>query len=121
MHALFDLCQRTVHSVDVDARIPIGVLLWHISQYTLHRCQSRLIAAGEESLDDGFIQRILTVIKYAPNGDLDGNGCVDDADLLRLLLAFGQSGADLAEDLNGDGVVDDADLLEVLFHFGSGC
>jgi hypothetical protein len=51
------------------------------------------------------------VIKYAPNGDLDGNGCVDDADLLRLLLAFGQSGADLAEDLNGDGVVDDADLL----------
>jgi hypothetical protein len=80
-----------------------------------------LIAAGEESLDDGFIQRILTVIKYAPNGDLDGNGCVDDADLLRLLLAFGQSGADLAEDLNGDGVVDDADLLEVLFHFGSGC
>jgi len=54
-------------------------------------------------------------------GDIDGNGCVDDADLLRLLLAFGQSGANLAEDLNGDGVVDDADLLEVLFHFGSGC
>jgi hypothetical protein len=46
---------------------------------------------------------------------------VDDADLLRLLLAFGQSGADLAEDLNGDGVVDDADLLIVLFNFGSGC
>jgi len=27
----------------------------------------------------------------------------------------------LPEDLNGDGVVDDADLLEVLFNFGSGC
>jgi outer membrane protein assembly factor BamB len=54
-------------------------------------------------------------------GDIDRNGCVDDADLLRLLLMVGQSGADLAEDLNGDGVVDDADLLEVLFHFGSGC
>jgi len=25
------------------------------------------------------------------------------------------------EDINGDGIVDDADLLEVLFHFGSGC
>jgi len=54
-------------------------------------------------------------------GDIDRNGCVDDADLLRLLLMFGQSGPGLAEDLNGDGTVDDADLLIVLFHFGSGC
>jgi hypothetical protein len=51
---------------------------------------------------------------------VNGDGCVDDADLLAVLFAFGQSGADLA-DLNGDGVVDDADLLEVLFNFGSGC
>jgi hypothetical protein len=46
---------------------------------------------------------------------------VDDADLLAVLFAFGQSSRLLPEDLNGDGVVDDADLLEVLFHFGSGC
>ncbi|MCL6533485.1 MAG: hypothetical protein K6U12_09470 [Armatimonadetes bacterium] len=52
-------------------------------------------------------------------GDVDGNGCVDDADLLAILFAFGGSGG--AEDVNCDGVVDDADLLEVLFNFGNGC
>jgi hypothetical protein len=54
------------------------------------------------------------------DGDVDGNGCVDDADLLEVLFAFGQVGASRA-DVNGDGVVDDADLLTVLFDFGSGC
>jgi hypothetical protein len=44
------------------------------------------------------------------NGDVDGNGCVDDADLLSVLFAFGGSGG--PEDTNCDGVVDDADLLE---------
>ena len=61
-------------------------------------------------LDTGFPQR----------GDVDRNGCVDDADLLRLLFEFGGNGY-RNEDLNWDGTVDDADLLQVLFHFGSGC
>ena len=52
-------------------------------------------------------------------GDVDGNGCIDDADLLAVLFAFGGSGG--PEDVNCDGVVDDADLLEVLFNVGSGC
>ena len=65
--------------------------------------------------------RRLVAVRYAPNGDLDGNGCVDDADLLQVLFAFGQQGADLAADLNGDAIVDDADLLQVLFAFGEGC
>jgi hypothetical protein len=56
-----------------------------------------------------------------PPGDVNGDGCVDDADLLSVLFAFGQTGSGLPEDVNGDGVVDDADLLEVLFNFGSGC
>jgi len=54
-----------------------------------------------------------------PAGDVNLDGCVDDADLLRVLFAFGGSG--VFEDLNGDSVVDDADLLIVLFNFGSGC
>ncbi|GBC93659.1 hypothetical protein HRbin15_02160 [bacterium HR15] len=54
-------------------------------------------------------------------GDVNGDDCIDDADLLRVLFAFGQTGTDLPEDLNGDGVVDDADLLLVLFNFGRGC
>jgi hypothetical protein len=54
-------------------------------------------------------------------GDVNTDGCVDDADLLAVLFAFGNTGTDLAEDLNGDGTVDDADLLAVLFNFGTGC
>ena len=54
-------------------------------------------------------------------GDVNRNRCVDDADLLRVLFAFGQTGAGVPEDLNGDSAVDDADLLIVLFNFGSGC
>jgi len=53
-------------------------------------------------------------------GDVDGNRVVDDADLLRVLFAFGQTGS-RPEDVNGDGVVDDADLLTVLFNFGRSC
>jgi hypothetical protein len=53
--------------------------------------------------------------------DIDRNGCVDDADLLRVLFDFGRSGFMLDADVNGDGTVDDADLLEVLFQFGAGC
>lgn len=56
----------------------------------------------------------------ASNGDVNRNGCVDDADLLIVLFAFGSTGANPA-DVNCDGVVDDADLLVVLFNFGSGC
>lgn len=54
-------------------------------------------------------------------GDVNGDCIVDDADLLAVLFAFGQTGSGLPEDVNGDGVVDDADLLTVLFAFGSTC
>jgi probable HAF family extracellular repeat protein len=58
----------------------------------------------------------------AHNGDVDANGCVNDADLLAVLFAFGQTGSNLVRvDVNCDGVVDDADLLQVLFNFGGGC
>jgi hypothetical protein len=53
-------------------------------------------------------------------GDVDGNDCIDDADLLAVLFNFGATGNNPA-DLNLDGVVDDADLLIVLFNFGRGC
>ncbi len=56
------------------------------------------------------------------NGDVNCDGCVDDADLLAALFAFGNSDSNLGRvDVNCDTVVDDADLLEVLFNFGSGC
>jgi hypothetical protein len=54
-----------------------------------------------------------------PESDVDGNGCVDDADLLIVLFNFGNAGGQ--GDVNCDNIVDDADLLIVLFNFGSGC
>jgi fibronectin-binding autotransporter adhesin len=66
--------------------------------------------------------RVQLVVTRAPGGaDINRDGCVDDADLLAVLFAFGQTGSGLPEDTNCDGVVDDADLLSVLFAFGSGC
>jgi hypothetical protein len=66
---------------------------------------------GAATLEDAIVS----------NPDIDGSGCVDDADLLAVLFAFGNSGSGLDEDVNCDGTVDDADLLEVLFNFGNGC
>jgi hypothetical protein len=66
--------------------------------------------------------RVQLVVTRAPGGaDINRDGCVDDADLLAVLFAFGQTGSNLAEDINCDEVVDDVDLLSVLFAFGSGC
>lgn len=53
-------------------------------------------------------------------GDIDGNGCVDDTDLLEVIYALGTCVVGCA-DLNSDGVVDDADLLAVIYALGTGC
>ena len=58
-------------------------------------------------------------LPLVPTGDVNGDGCVDDSDLLLVLFAFGSNNAQA--DLNRDGIVDDSDLLLVLFNFGSGC
>lgn len=63
----------------------------------------------------------LLQLVYRVAGDVNNDGCTDDADLLSVVFRFGQTGANLPEDLNRDSVVDDADLLLVLFHFGNGC
>lgn len=113
----------------------------------LNRQTGQLLAVQEENLPEalssistklaftprrlwsaGYAVRALTgedvllhCYRLARGGDVDGNGCVDDADLLQVLFAFGSQGANLDADLNEDGIVDDADLLEVLFAFGQGC
>lgn len=58
-------------------------------------------------------------LNFQTLGDVNGDDCIDDADLLAVLFAFGSSDPDA--DLNGDDMVDDADLLTVLFNFGVGC
>jgi probable HAF family extracellular repeat protein len=90
-----------------------------------------LVVAGAISPDGRYIvgvandaarlgEAFLLDTGFPLHGDVDRNGCVDDADLLAVLFAFGGQGY-RNEDLNWDGTIDDADLLQVLFHFGSGC
>ncbi len=57
-------------------------------------------------------------VEFMLYGDANGDGAVDDADLLTVLFEFGRAGRDLAGDVNGDSVVDDTDILIVLFQFG---
>jgi hypothetical protein len=62
----------------------------------------------------------VAVVGIGGSPDVDGDGCVDDSDLLAVLFAFGSTGSSPA-DISCDGVVDDSDLLAVLFAFGAGC
>jgi WD40 repeat protein len=107
------------------------IKLWRVADGTLLQTYDQETGTGVPSIQFspngrlfGYGRRDATVVvarnPFWQNGDVTGNGCVDDTDLWAVLSAFGQSGGGLA-DLNGDGVVDDADLLEVLFNFGSGC
>lgn len=53
-------------------------------------------------------------------GDINGDGTVDDADLLQLLTEYGRKGFSFS-DINLDGEVDDGDLLLLLLSYGSSC
>ena len=83
-----------------------------------------IVGAGFNAATSGIEAFLLdTGSRCTPHsGDVDNNGCVDDADLLAVLFAFGNAGGNLSRvDVNCDQTVDDADLLQVLFNFGSGC
>ena len=54
-------------------------------------------------------------------GDLNGDGCVDQADLGTLLADWGCTGGDCPGDADGDGDTDHSDLGVVLAHWGEGC
>jgi len=62
----------------------------------------------------------IRIYRKAVEGDVNCDGCVDDADLLTVLFEFGSTDITPA-DVNNDRTVDDADLLTVLFNFGTGC
>lgn len=66
-----------------------------------------------------YLDDIEVMAEERQPGDVNGDGCVNDNDLLLVLFAFGNLGG--PEDLDGSGLVDDGDLLIVLFNFGTGC
>ncbi|MCW5933418.1 MAG: carboxypeptidase regulatory-like domain-containing protein [Fimbriimonadia bacterium] len=76
---------------------------------------------GEPRIQGANVDIGADEVGSSQEGDVNGDGCVNDSDLLLVLFAFGQTGSNLPEDLNNDGVVNDSDLLLVLFNFGVGC
>jgi hypothetical protein len=54
-------------------------------------------------------------------GDLDGDGCVDQADLGILLADWGCTGGNCPGDCDDDGDTDQADLGVLLAQWGTGC
>ncbi len=80
----------------------------------------RVLIAGSFTRETGDTDAFVMQLRPSLPGDVNGDGCVNDADLFAVLQAFGSSAGGDA-DLNGDDVVDDADLLRVLFQFGNGC
>ncbi|NUL83469.1 MAG: hypothetical protein HUU60_12225 [Armatimonadetes bacterium] len=59
------------------------------------------------------------VVATRYDGDVNGDGCTDDADLAMALKYFGQE-TDEA-DCDGNGRVDEADLYLIVLNFGLGC
>ena len=86
-------------------------------QYTAAQSGSNYATRGTLRYD--LIEVIGEAASSGPEGDVNGDGCVDDADLLIVLFNFGNAGGQ--GDVNNDNIVDDADLLVVLFNFGAGC
>lgn len=74
---------------------------------------------------DGRLQTFLSgfLLDTWRRGDVNGDGCVNQVDLLSVIFAFGTPGTGYArhEDINKDDIVNNADLLTVLFEFGNGC
>ncbi|NUL83436.1 MAG: Ig-like domain repeat protein [Armatimonadetes bacterium] len=65
---------------------------------------------------DQSIAGVTELQMFLPNGDINGDGAIDDIDLAMLLESFGQTGG--AADITRDGTVDDADLSLLLNNFG---
>jgi len=86
-------------------------------QYTAAQSGSNYSTRGTLRYD--LIEILGEEASGGPEGDVNGDGCVDDADLLIVLFNFGNAGGQ--GDVNNDNIVDDADLLVVLFNFGAGC
>jgi hypothetical protein len=97
--------ETTVIAFDEELLLPEG------GPYTLRA------ASSTWSEFDGIHNDYSVLLELAGEGNVDGDGDVDTADLLALLAAWGPC-EDCPEDIDGDGDVDTADLLLLLAHWG---
>jgi hypothetical protein len=98
-----------------------GSFVWTVPNTGSSNAIVRVVARGDDN-DTGFddSDAVFTILGEC-DGDTNGDGVVNFADLNEVLAAFGQTGAGLPADLNGDGVVNFNDLNEVLATFGETC
>ena len=69
--------------------------------------------------DGNLVRGIVEYVEGGVNGDFDGNGSYECADVDGLVAAIAGGSTDLAFDLTGDGVVDRADLTAWLAEAGA--
>jgi hypothetical protein len=74
------------------------------------------IDANDKQCYDTVIQ--VVAVPLAPPGDLDGDGCVGQSDLGKLLSCYQTSDCG---DLDGDSKTGQSDLGILLAHYGQGC
>jgi hypothetical protein len=84
----------------------------------------RLQVQGSSLYASGYQMGIIRLLKMQgvatrAEGDLTGDGCVDDLDLAQVIFALGSS--DPGSDVNADGLVNREDLRQVIGNFGLGC
>jgi len=92
---------------------------WYvINGFGLTINNSRQMAIPAKNLVTDQTGTILLTPMGSIAGDLNGDGCVDQADLGILLAAFGVNDGG---DLDGDGDTDQSDLGILLAHWGEGC
>ncbi len=101
--------------------MPIGTFNFNGNTANLIPALNQYKFLNVDVQDDTEVDYIDLKIMTALGGDVDGDGCVDAADLTLLAANFNQPVPAGVGDPNGDGVLDAADLTIVAADFGKCC
>ena len=94
-----------------------SIVAWGLNDYS--QCNVPTPNTGFVAVAGGYWHSL--GLKVNPPGDLNGDGCVDQADLGILLADWGCAAGDCPGDCDGDSDTDQADLGILLAHWGEGC
>jgi hypothetical protein len=101
--------------------MPIGTFNFNNNTANLIPAMNLYKFLNVDVQDDTQVDYIDLKIKTALGGDMDGDGCVDAADLSLLAANFNLPVPAGVGDPNGDGVLDSADFLILSSDFGKCC
>lgn len=119
---VFDLQTETLYCATLnDNRLPVGGSIARITGQGSHVAFATGSAELSEITYTNGVYVGIHEIGCALPGDVNGDGVVDDADLIEVLFSFGERKAFNFVDVNLDGFVDDNDMLMILFQHGASC